>query len=288
MPDRMRRRASGNRQSGQAPGTQHNVHVHTGTGGERGERPAKVSTDEIDSFTMRLIGRYGSAEAALTHIAGEQLKYRRRAQHAETRADDLEGQIPTSEDVVLKGDEAKEYKALKTANDKFTLVGMTTQIKELGDLRSKTAKDTRTAELKTAAGSKYKLSLLSKVLGDTPLSFKAKLAAKKDNPEETEEIQVPFVKVGDTLISLDDWLKQEHEDLMEVIVAKEGEETSGNTGTTQQTTGGPGPIMPKQTPSGGAQGGTKKGEQQLLAAVDKTLSTHMSPGMRRKEASGQK
>jgi hypothetical protein len=83
-------------------------------------------------------------EAALTHIAGEQLKYRRRAQDAEARAEELEGQLPTSEDVVLKGDEAKEYKAIKTGNDaKFTFAGLSNQLKELGDLRSNSAKSTR-------------------------------------------------------------------------------------------------------------------------------------------------
>lgn len=282
----IRRRDRDHRQPRQGSGTQPTVVVQTGGSAreQNDRRPSRVSTDEIDSFTMRLISRYGNAEAALTHIAGEQLKYRRRAQNAEQELEELQGQLPTSEDVVLKGDEAKEYKALKTGDQKFTLVGLGTQLKELGDLRTNVAKTQRATELDTAAGKKYKKSLLAKLLGDLPLQFKPKLVPKADDPTETEEIQMPFVKVGDTLLALDTWLEQEHKDILPVLAVseEEGEQTTEQPSgrTTQQQ---PVITMPKSTPSNGA-AGPKGKDKDLIKVVDKTLSVHMSPGMRRKEA----
>lgn len=288
MPDR--RRVRGSRQSSQGGGTSPAVHVHTGgSASEREDRRSRpVTTEEIDSFTMRLVGRHGTTEAALTRLAGEQLKYRRRAQDAEAEAEELRGQLPGSDDLILKGDEAKEYKALKTSDPKFSLVGLGTSLKELTDLRSNTAKTTRAGELTTAAGTKYKKSLLAKLIGDLPLQFKPKLVPKADDPNETEEIQVPFVKVGDTLLALDTWLEQEHKDLLDALKVPEGEQQEG---TQQQqrtdTQQRPAATMPKQTPSN--TGSAPKGkDKELLAVVDKTLGVHMSPGMRRKEAAGGK
>jgi hypothetical protein len=284
----MRRRARGNREPGHGARTQPSVVIQTGGSDPETRRSRPVTTEEIDSFTMRLVGRYGSTEAALTHIAGEQLKYRRRAQDAEARAEELEGQLPTSEDVVLKGDEAKAFKAIKTGNDKFTLVGLGDQLKELGELRSNSTKTKRSEELKTAAGSKYRLSLLSKLLGDMPLQFKPKLVPKADDPNETEEIQMPFVKVGDTLMSLDSWLDQEHKDLLDALTIAEGEQESGstNSSTTEREPAKGTVTMPKQTAATGTKGGPKGKDKDLLAVIDKSLSTHMSPGQLRKAEVG--
>jgi hypothetical protein len=279
----LRRRDRANPSPRQGSGNQPTVVVVPSTSSDdRDDRRARVSTEEIDSFTMRLIGRYGSETAALTHLSGEQLKYRRRAQAAEARAEELEGQLPTSSDVVLTGDEAKEYKAIKANDAKFSLAGLSQQLKELGDLRSNSAKSTRAGELKTAAGSKYKLSLLSKLLGDTPLQFKPKLVPKADDPNETEEVQVPFVKVGDTLQSLDSWLEQEHKDLLDALVVSEEQQDGGT-----KTPGPKSPItMPKSSASTGTQSGPKGKDKELLAMVDRSLSTHMSPGQLRKAETG--
>jgi hypothetical protein len=284
----IRRRGRENREPRQGSGPQLHVHTATGTGSERTARESRVTTEEIDSFTMRLVRRYGSAESALTHIAGEQLKYRRRAQNAEADLEELQGQLPTSEDVVLKGDEAKEYKALKTSDQKFTLAGLSTTLKELGDLRTNSAKSKRAEELTLASGNgkKYKHSLLAKLIGDTPLQFKPKLVPKADDPNETEEVQVPFVKVGDTLMSLDTWLEQEHKDLLDALKVSEedGSERPDSSTTQQRQT----VTMPKQNATSTPVNDRNKGkDKQLLTVVDKTLSTHMSPGQLRKQAAGQ-
>jgi hypothetical protein len=280
-------RRSASRQSGHGTGTQRratatnvNVNLRGDVDEDEGRSTRRVSTEEVDAFTMRLIGRYGSPTGALTHIAGEQLKYRRRAQHAEARATQLEEQLPSDDDVVLSGDDAKAFKALKTGNAAFTLVGLGDKLKELSTLQSKAVQESRVAALKTAAGTKYKPSLLAKLLGDTELSFKTKIAPTADDPDETEEVQVPFVKVGDTLLSLDQWLEQEHKDMLDHLVVPAGDGTESGTRTTSSTSSA---IMPKQASVAGkgAQGGKGK---EVLAVVDKTMSTHMSPSQRRKES----
>jgi hypothetical protein len=127
------------------------------------------------------------------------------------------------------------------------------------------------------------LSLLSKLLGDTPLQFKPKLVPKADDPNETEEVQVPFVKVGDTLQSLDSWLEQEHKDLLDALVVSE--EAAGR--RHQQT---PGP----KSHGHHAQADRRTGTQAVPRArtrscwrwSTRSLSTHMSPGQLRKAETG--
>lgn len=276
------RRARPSKSSASDRGTRPDVTIVTGGTttpvDDSSKRRRSVGPDETNSFILRLVGRYGSEQAALTHLASEQLKYRRRAQDAELELDELHKQLPTDGSVVLTGDQATAYQALIKANAQFTLVGLDTQLKELGTLRDTTVKAARDKDMLTAAGTQYRVSLLKTILGDLPVSFKPKLVPTADDPTKTEEIQVPFVKQGDTLVSLDDYLQTNHKDLITALTIPADERDDSTVTTTDR----PLVTMPKQAAT---TGGTKMPteQKQVFGVVDKTLSTHMSPGQRRKE-----
>lgn len=244
--------------------------------------PARgIQRQDVDAFTMRLIGRYGTAENALTHLAGEQLKYRRRAQDAESELDRLQKQLPTAGSVVLSGDEAKAYNELKGGNATFSLTGVGAQLKELGQLKDKASRTDRETALATAAGKKYKQKVLAMAIGDRPLEFKTILQKREDGEEGVEEVKVPYIKNGDTLESLDTWLEREHKDILESLKASpdSGTDTSAGASSPGQS---PGATMPKQTPSSSSASRGKNDE--VFKVVDKQLSIHMTPGQRKKAA----
>lgn len=241
------------------------VTVQTG-----GPAPVAIQRQEVDAFTMRLIGRFGSAENALQHLAGEQLRFRKRAQAAEKRASEAEAKLPSQDAVVLTGEEAKAFTALRTATPQFSIVGLGEQLKELGALKTKTAREERAAALNTAAGKKYKLNVLSRLLGDTPLEFKKVLQKKEDAAEgedAMEELSVPYVKVGDTLELLDSWLAREHKEFADVL--KASEEESG-TSADEPT----GPRMPAQRSSANT---TPSKTNDLFKAIDQRMGTFAIP-----------
>lgn len=250
----------------------------------------RVERQEVDSFTMRLIGRYGSAENALTHIAGEQLKYRRRAQDAETERDELKAKLPTAGSVILSGDEAKAFAELTKADGKFSLVTLAPQLKELGELKTKSAQQSRADTLTTAAGKRYNPKVLARLIGDLAIEFKTVLQKKEDGEDGMEEVKVAYIKNGDVLELLDTWLEREHKEFMDVVKVKEDSEDDGNTSSGSSTSGNngsTGPTMPKQTVSSGT-GGQKGKDAELLRAVDRSMSGYLSPSQRRKAESGSK
>lgn len=249
------------------PGTGEAALAHT---------PAPVTTQERDDFVTHLIGRHGSPTAALTQIAGEQLKFKRRAQSAESNVADLQKRIPAADAVILTGEEAKAYSVLKGKG--IALDKVSAQLDELGTLQKTMSAGVRDANLKDAAGKKYDVAVLTKLLGDTVVEFQ-NVNQMKEDKSGIETIKVPFVVTGTgdkaTREALDTYVEREFAGFKEVLAAKEGEpETPGNKGTENS------PRMPRQTPSGQA----PKKDADVLKIVDKTTSTFMSPGMRRTAA----
>lgn len=243
---------------------------------------ARVERQEVDSFTLRLIGRYGSAENALTHIAGEQLKYRRRAQDAEDRLAELQKQLPTAGSVILTGDEAKAFSELTKADGKFSLVALAPQLKELGELKTKAVTEGRAATLTTAAGKRYNPKVLALLVGDLPLELR-KMPVPITNEDGTAgvgEENIAYIKNGDVLERLDTWLEREHKDSLDVVKVKESDGESGES----KSSGGNGATMPKQTASGTS--GPKGKDAEILRAVDSRLSGFQSPSQRRKAEAG--
>lgn len=247
---------------------------------------APVTTQERDDFVTHLIGRHGTERAALLQIAGEQLKFKRRAQHAEGLVKDLQKQVPAADAVVLSGDEAKAYQTLKGKG--ITLDKVPAQLEELSGLQTSVKTGTRAANLKDAAGKKYDLSVLTRLLGDTPLEFQ-NVNQMKEDKSGIETVKVPFVvlKVDgkDTREALDTYVEREFAAFKEILGAKDGtdEESSSNSSTETKDE----PKMPRQAPSSGSS--TPKGKDaDMLKAVDKATSGFMTPSQRRKEAAGAK
>lgn len=239
--------------------------------------PAPVSNQERDEFVTRLIGRHGTAIAALTQIAGEQLRFKRRAQAAERDAADLRKKVPADGSVVLTGDEAKAYTELKAKG--VTLDKVPASLKTLADLQATHSTQTREQDLTAAAGDKYNVKVLKTLIGDTPLEFKDMPVMKADK-SGVENVKVAYVVLGQgdkqTRELLTTYLEREHAAFKDVLAAKETESGESTQGTS-------GAAMPKQTV--GAP--TPKGKDaEVIKVVDRTLGSAMSPGMRRKEAAG--
>jgi hypothetical protein len=242
-----------------------------------------VSRQETNAFVMRLIGHHGNAENALAHLAGEQLRFRKRAQRAERQASELQKQLPAAGAVVLTGDDAKAFTEFRAANPTFKVTDLSQTVKDLAEHKSKAVKDSRAAALKTAAGKKYKLNVLSMALGDTPLEFK-KVLQQDPEAEEGEdtmiEVDVPYVKNGDTLELLDTWLTRERKDFTSIIANEEDESE-----TEERQSRDAGPRLPKQTPSVPAKAGGKAGKKaDILKAVDRSMSKFVLPSQRNKPA----
>lgn len=244
--------------------------------------PVSVSNQERDEFVTRLIGHHGTAAAALTKLAGEQLKFRRRAQRAEAQVKELQGKLPTDGSVVLTGDEAKAYNEIKSKG--LTLDKVPAQLNDLVELRKTVSTRTREEDLKEAAGKKYDRSVLTKLLGDTPLEFQ-NVNVMKEDKSGIDTIKKPYVviKNGDkeTREDLDTFVEREFKPFMEVLKAKDSTEEGTSSSTESGSTGG---TMPKQ--SSASSGPTNKNAPAAIKVVDKTLSTFMTPSQRRKESAG--
>lgn len=244
-------------------------------------QPVVVSIRERDEFVTRLIGRHGSTEAALANIAGEQLRYRKRAQRAEADAENLRKQVPAAGSVVLSGDEAKAYTELKGKKG-FDLTKVSETLDQFSSLQETVRKTQRAQDLTDAAGKKYNKQVLEKLLGDTPVEFKDMPQMKADK-SGIETVRVPYVVLGtgDKAVRelLDTYLDRDHKGFKEVLMAKEGGDTEeggseGNGGVDwpKQTSGAP-PVKGKDT--------------EITKLVDTQLnSTFMSPSARRKAAGG--
>jgi hypothetical protein len=248
-----------------------------------------VPRQEIDAFTLRLVGRYGSAENALTHIAGEQLKYRKRAQRAESELADLQKKVPAAGAVVLTGDEAKAYTEL--TKDGLTLAKVPDVLKEHNTLKVKVSQESRDTALKTAAGEKYKPKVLAKLLGDTPIEFQTvRVRGKDDDGKDTiKDEQVAYVVINGTKEALDTYLEREHADWMDVLVVEETTE-GGTNGTPKPGTSSGGSVtVPRQTAIGGTRTGTKDAAKDAAKIVDATLGArYQTPSQRAKDAAGTK
>lgn len=246
-----------------------------------------VGRKETDAFILRLIAKHGSTENALTQLAGEQLRYRKRAQNAETERDTFKVKVPAAGSVVLSGDEAKAYEAIKKLGVALDKVPeMHTALK---DLQSKDSTHTRESAITTAAGEKYKPKVLKKLLDGVELKFKkVNVKVKDDDGKDTiEEQQVPYVALKDgdkeTLEALDTYLEREHGDWMDVLMADDAE-----SGTTERPasrsaasgSSGSGVVVPRQS----ATSGKPPKKEDSAAIVDKTLGgKYMTPGQRAKE-----
>lgn len=237
-----------------------------------------VTTQETDEFVTRLIGRHGNALAALTRIAGEQLRFRRRAQAAEKEAADLRAKMPAADAVVLTGDEAKSIKSLKDKGVDLTKVSG--DLESYGTLKAEVAKSKRLQDLQVAAGDKYDLKVLTTLLGDTPLEFKPVNVMKEDK-SGVETINVPYVVLGkgdtQTREALETYLEREHAGFKEALIAKENVEGSA------KGEGKAPVVMPKQTTGAPA---AKGKNTEVDAALKRTLSAAVTPSARKKAAAG--
>lgn len=247
--------------------------------------PVVVSSQERDDFVTRLIAQHGSVNAALLKLAGEQLRYRKRAQAAEARATELQGKLPAADAVVLVGDEAKAYGELKAKG--ITLDKVPARLAVLGELEVKQKTSTRASDLKAAAGTKYDQKVLATLLGETPLEFQAVNVMKEDK-SGVDTIQVPYVILGqgDKAVreTLDTYLEREHKGFMEILVRKEGSEGETSDSSTSGTSTA---TMPRQSSSTPVPG--DKGKAAVInKVVDAQLGSFMSPGQRRKAEAGEK
>lgn len=260
----------------------------TPQGGEPAAQPAPaapptqvtVTSGEVDEFVTRLIGRHGSKDAALVRLAGEQLRYRRRAQAAEATAADLQKKVPTAGSVVLTGDEAKAYQTLKDSG--VTLDKVPETLKAYEGMKTEIAKVTRESNLAKAAGKKYDVSVLKTLLGDTELAFD-KVPQMKEDKSGVEMVEVAFVMLpgkdgAKTKEALDTYLDREHASFKEVLGFKEPSESSSE----ERPRGTQTPTLPRQTVGGPP----KKKESEGNKALKRVLGSAMTPSQRRKESTG--
>lgn len=241
--------------------------------------PVKVSAAEIDQFTLRQIGKHGTLDNAFRVIAGEQIQNRKKRQRAERVAESLKGKLPKEGELVLNAEEAAAYKALKTADAGFSLAKVGDQLKELGTLRSTSAKQTRATAVNTAAGTKYKVDVLKQLLGDVgesiglPIEFE-KMLKSKDDGEGVEEVQIPYVRVGDTKELMETWLERVHKNFLPVLLRSDDDADTSETPAAR-----PAASMPRQIP--GATTPPKKGaDKDILAAVDAQMNARYQFGQK--------
>jgi hypothetical protein len=255
--------AEGNPTPGQGAGTQ--------TDAASAPAPVKVSAQELDEFVTRLIGRHGTAVAALTNIAGEQLRYRKRAQTAEARANELQKKLPSADAVVIVGDEAKAYNDLKAKG--LTLDKVPGELKKHEDLQASMATQAREKDLSETVGKKYDMAVLKRLLGEDgikKLEFRSVNQMKEDK-SGVETVKIPYITLADnkTVEALDTYVEREFSQFAEVLKPKEG-------GTSNEEA----PRMPKQAPAGGAPLRGKDAE--VHKVVDSQMSGFLSPSARRK------
>lgn len=235
-----------------------------------------VSSAEKNAYVMRLIAQYGSADNALTQIAGKQIHYQKRAQEAERQLHDARQhpeQFLAKDAVVVTGDQARAFNELKEKG--ITLDKVPKLLSDASTLAAKVSADERTTAISTAAGQKYKSKVLALLLGDKPLEFRDALVKQDDGTMKTE--RVPYIKVGDTIEPLDTWLEREHKDSLDVLKADPNMSADGSTTPPGGTT------MPTQSRSGA--GGSPPPGSKNAEIVTATLNQKYStPSQRRTTA----
>jgi hypothetical protein len=252
-----------------------------------------ISQREVSEFVHSLIRRYGSTANALEKIAGDQMKYRKRAQTAEATTKEALKKVPAADAVVLSGEEAKAYAELKKSG--HTLDKVPAMLSELSTLKTKDSSMSRESALKLASGEGETARYKSKVLGrllkdengkDIPIEFK-KVNVKgtdADGKATLTEESMAYVVLGEgtaqTRELLDTYVEREHVDFLDVLRA-DGASTEGKEKPAPSGAGGGVSALPRQRP---APSGKPDDPKDMNKAVDRQLnSKYLSPSARAKQ-----
>lgn len=251
-----------------------------------------VSRSEKSQLAMRLEREHGSFENAALFLAGKQIRYQKRAQEAERQTVEVRKLLPPEGAVVLTGDEAKAVQKLR--EQKIDLVKLPDDLKASGELRLKVTAQERKTAVSDAAGTKYKATVLARLLGDSadgktiglPLEFQDAMVKKEDG-SGFDTVKMAHVRVGDKLIPLDTWMETDQKDWLEVAKASETDNNAGGSsgssaasGSSSASSGTSTATMPRQTATGGT-GGTTGKPKDGVAAVDRQMSRYTTPGQRK-------
>jgi hypothetical protein len=236
-------------------------------------RDIVVSTQEKNGLVMRLVAEHGTVDNALLKLAGKQIRYQKRAQEAERQAAELRKLIPGDGAVVLTGDQAKAFAKLKEMNVDFGKLPDT--LKEHSELRTQVTAQGRKTDVATAAGKKWKPSVLMRLLGDSAdgkIEFKDQLQKKEDG-SGTETVRVAYITIDGKSIALDTWMETDQKEWLDVAKASETDGNGGGSGTSASSSAtSTGATMPRQTATGSTTTGTPAPKTNA-AAVDKVMKS---------------
>lgn len=231
----------------------------TGGGGYESARERRSSG--ASEIVERLLHRYGNAERALEHLAGDNFDLRDERRTLAERLATIERQLPPNGAVVLVGDDVKAwegYKALNLAPDK---------VKERLTNEERLVAETTRAQVGTLAQQAaqsygWNADALGELIADKAITLEMRDATVSVNGKQ-EVRKMPFArKTSDTtapLVPLSEYVERNHKIYVPALVTKpQGGASTGASGSgtpaAQGATGATGGATSAPATSTGAQG----------------------------------
>lgn len=181
-----------------------------GNGGD-GDRLERRLTEAFEN----LAGREGGRDAAGIVLLQENRQYRERIRQLERQVEDLQGQAPAEDAVVLEGDEAQAWKAYQD-------LGTPEEIRQQrGDYELLQRRQVLT---QAADAHGYKAPVLERLAGDLAVEM-------REEKQDGETVNVAYVVPGEDgngqAARLDQYAKEHWSDFMPALAAGNGNEGGG-------------------------------------------------------------
>lgn len=262
--------------SSQGGGT--TVVVQREGGGDSTESRTQRRTDAVQGITDRLVAKYGTLEAALTVLAGENYEYRDTLRAQSDELASLRKKVPADGALVLTADQKKVWDAIVASGVPIEKVAE--RIKRAGELETQLAEaDFVRLVDEGAATMKYNATVLRSLLKDKGYTLEVRDMLQADG----KTIKFPFVrKAGDDKAAwekLDVAAERDFKEFLPALKANpQGGNAGGGGGSSATGTSSVSHEMPTQSSSASSQGGgngTSVVDQQI--ARNKSRSEKPNP-----------
>jgi hypothetical protein len=250
----------------------------------------------------RLVHRYGSEAEALRVLAGENFDFREREREREQEIEDLKTKQVPDGAVVLTGDDAKAFTAIKATG--VALDKVAERVKLAGDLEGKqAATERRTSQDAAAKALKWNPDVLAPLLDTRKLVIELRDVVVKEQGKADRTAKVPYVREDkqgaswerlDELVTRDESLKNFLPALQKVPASgtqgTNGDSAAGSSssGSAASTTSSSDTIFPfTQTPSqGGGSDSSGDAVDKFVTARNKSAAARTNPLVRSTAGSG--
>lgn len=243
----------GTSQGGGAP----TVIVNSGSGD--GDSKTQRKTDAVQGIVDRLVGKYGTLEAALSVLASEQWEYRETIRQRDEKIATLEAKQIPADSVVLTGEDKKAWDAVKALN--VPAGEIAGKVKRAGELEAEKSEQAFGQLVdKGAASVKYNPAVLRGLLKDKGYALEM-----RDVVVDGKTTQQPYVrKANDTNAAWEMLTTAAERDFKDYLPALKAVPQGGTTdsaggssnGTEQGFVSHDMPIQSASSGSQGEQGGT--------------------------------